>query len=185
MAGGSQRGCAEVITAEELSAIVPYAKDRIALVVQPLNEAMYTYGITDTPIREAMFIAQVAHESGSFRYVKEIASGEAYEGRADLGNVERGDGVRFKGRGYIQVTGRANYKACGEALGLDLIQHPELLETTANACRSAAWFWYMKGLNDLADKGDFLGITKRINGGTNGYKERMAFFDRAKLLLVG
>lgn len=174
-----------MITAEELSAIVPYAKDRIALVVQPLNEAMYTYGISDTPIREAMFIAQVAHESGSFRYVKEIASGEAYEGRQDLGNVERGDGVRFKGRGYIQVTGRANYKACGEALGLDLIKHPELLETTANACRSAAWFWYMKGLNDLADKGDFLGITKRINGGTNGYKERMAFFNRAELLLVG
>lgn len=174
-----------MITAEELSTIVPNAKDRIALVVQPLNEAMYAWGITDTPIREAMFIAQVAHESGSFRYVKEIASGEAYEGRADLGNTEAGDGVRFKGRGYIQVTGRANYKACGEALGLDLIEHPELLENTANACRSAAWFWYIKGLNDLADKGDFLGITKRINGGTNGYKERMAFFNRAELLLVG
>jgi putative chitinase len=174
-----------MITAEELSAIVPNAKDRIALVVQPLNEAMFTYGISDTPIREAAFIAQVAHESGSFRYVKEIASGEAYEGRQDLGNVERGDGVRFKGRGYIQVTGRANYKACGEALGIDLLQHPELLEDIPNACRSAAWFWYIKGLNDLADKGDFLGVTKRINGGTNGYKERMAFFDRAKLLLVG
>ncbi len=173
-----------MITAEELKQIVPLVRNAV-LIAEPLNEAMYTYGITDTPIREAMFIAQVAHESGSFRYVKEIASGEAYEGRQDLGNVERGDGVRFKGRGYIQVTGRANYKACGEALGLDLIKHPELLETTANACRSAAWFWYMKGLNDLADKGDFLGITKRINGGTNGYKERMAFFNRAELLLVG
>lgn len=173
-----------MITVEELKQIVPLVKNA-AFIAEPLNEAMYTYGITDTPIREAMFIAQVAHESGSFRYVKEIAGGEAYEGRADLGNVERGDGVRFKGRGYIQVTGRANYKACGEALGLDLIQHPELLETTANACRSAAWFWYMKGLNQLADKGDFLGITKRINGGTNGYKERMAFFNRAELLLVG
>jgi putative chitinase len=146
---------------------------------------MYTYGISDTPIREAAFVAQVAHESGSFRYTKEIASGEAYEGRADLGNTEPGDGVRFKGRGYIQVTGRANYKACGEALGLDLIEHPELLEDITNACRSAAWFWYIKGLNQLGDKGDFLGITKRINGGTNGWKERMAFFDRAKLLLVG
>lgn len=172
-----------MISAEELAQIVPYAKDRIALVVQPLNEAMYTYGISDTPIREAMFIAQVAHESGSFRYVKEIASGEAYEGRTDLGNVERGDGVRFKGRGYIQVTGRANYKACGEALGLDLIEHPELLEDIPNACRSAAWFWYIKGLNALADKEDFLTITKRINGGTNGWKERQMFYNRAKEIL--
>ena len=174
-----------MIGADELAQIVPNAKDRIAIVVKPLNEAMYTYGISDTTIREAMFIAQVAHESGSFHYTQEIASGEAYEGRQDLGNVERGDGVRFKGRGYIQVTGRANYKACGEALGLDLLQHRELLETTANACQSAAWFWYMKGLNDLADKGDFLTVTKKINGGTNGYKERMAFFNRAELLLVG
>jgi len=172
-----------MIAEDELSKIVPYTKERIPDIIGPLNEAMYTYGISDSTIREAMFVAQIAHESGSFRYVKEIASGEAYEGRADLGNVERGDGVRFKGRGYIQVTGRANYKACGEALGLDLIEHPELLETTANACRSAAWFWYMKGLNELADKGDFLAITKRINGGTNGWKERMAFFDRAKQVL--
>ena len=73
-----------MITADELSAIVPHAKDRIALVVQPLNEAMYTYGISDTPIREAMFIAQVAHESGSFRYTKEIASGEAWEHLKDI-----------------------------------------------------------------------------------------------------
>ncbi len=172
-----------MITAEELTKIVPYAKALIPDIIGPLNEATYTYGIQDTPIREAMFVAQVAHESGSFRYTKEIASGEAYEGRQDLGNVERGDGVRFKGRGYIQITGRANYKACGEALGLDLIEHPELLESIENACRSAAWFWYVKGLNQIADKGDFLTITKRINGGTNGWKERMAFFDRAKQVL--
>ena len=171
-----------MIGADELKQIVPSVKNAV-LIATPLNEAMFTYGITDTPIREAMFIAQVAHESGSFHYTQEIASGEAYEGRQDLGNVERGDGVRFKGRGYIQVTGRANYKACGEAIGIDLIQHPELLEDIPNACRSAAWFWYMKGLNDLADKDDFLTITKRINGGTNGWKERMAFLNRAKQVL--
>lgn len=171
-----------MIHSEELKKIVPLVKN-VGLIVEHLNAAMRSYGISETPLREAAFIAQIAHESGSFRYTQEIASGEAYEGRTDLGNVERGDGVRFKGRGYIQITGRANYKACGEALGLDLIEHPELLETTANACRSAAWFWYMKGLNELADKGDFLAITKRINGGTNGWKERMAFFDRAKQVL--
>ena len=171
-----------MIGADELKQIVPSVKNAV-LIATPLNEALFTYGITDTPIREAMFIAQVAHESGSFHYTQEIASGEAYEGRQDLGNVERGDGVRFKGRGYIQVTGRANYKACGEAIGIDLIQHPELLEDIPNACRSAAWFWYMKGLNDLADKDDFLTITKRINGGTNGWKERMAFLNRAKQVL--
>ena len=171
-----------MINADELAQIVPYAKN-VQLIAGPLNDACYTFGISDTPIREAMFIAQVAHESGSFRYTQEIASGEAYEGRTDLGNVERGDGVRFKGRGYIQITGRANYKACGDALGLDLIEHPQLLEDIPNACRSAAWFWYVKGLNELADKGDFLAITKKINGGTTGWKERMAFLNRAKQVL--
>ena len=177
-----------MISADELAQIVPYAKERIALVVQPLNEAMYSYGISDTPIREAMFIAQVAHESGSFKYVKEIASGAEYDiGKKAiaLGNTpeDDDDGERYKGRGYIQITGRDNYKACGEALSLDLLSHPELLEDIPNACRSAAWFWYIKGLNDLADKGDFLAITKRINGGTNGWKERMAFLDKAKQVL--
>ena len=168
-----------MITEDKLKRIVPFAK-HTDLIIEPLNDSMRTYCIQDTPIREAMFIAQVAHESGSFRYVQEIASGAAYEGRADLGNTEPGDGTRFKGRGYIQITGRANYKSCGEALGLDLVQHPDLLETIPNACRSAAWFWYMKGLNQIADKGDFLTVTKRINGSTNGYKDRLEFYERAK-----
>ena len=94
--------------------------------IQPLNDTMDEFGIT-TPARQAAFLAQVCHESGSLHYTRELADGTAYEGRADLGNTEPGDGPRFRGRGLIQVTGRANYRACGTALNLDLIGHPEML----------------------------------------------------------
>ena len=96
---------------------------------EPLNNAMEKYSI-NTLLREAAFLAQVGHESGRLFYVKEIASGKAYEGRKDLGNTKVGDGVKFKGRGLIQITGRTNYKQCGTDLKLDLLTHPELLETT-------------------------------------------------------
>ena len=134
----------------------------------------------NTPARQAAFLAQIGHESGQLRYVRELASGAAYEGRKDLGNTQPGDGVRFKGRGLIQITGRANYLKCGEALGLDLIADPELLEQPINACRSAGWFWESRGLNALADAGDFLRITKRINGGTNGLADRQALYESAQ-----
>lgn len=149
-----------------------------------LNAAMEEFEI-NTPKREAAFIAQLAHESGSFRYVREIASGKAYEGRVDLGNTEPGDGVRFKGRGLIQITGRANYQACSVALFGDdrLVASPVLLETPPEACRSAAWFWKSRSLNNLADLGKFLSITKRINGGTNGLADREAYYKRAKEVL--
>lgn len=120
----------------------------------------------------AAFIAQIGHESGQLVYVREIwgptPAQTKYEGRADLGNTVPGDGLKCRGRGLIQITGRANYAACGEALGLDLINHPELLEQPQYACMSAAWFWATKGLNTLADAGDFDRITKRINGWLNG-----------------
>jgi putative chitinase len=144
---------------------------------------MMEFGI-DTVERETMFLAQVAHESGAFNYVREIASGQAYEGRKDLGNTEPGDGVRYKGRGLIQVTGKANYKSCGDALGIDLIAQPELLETPEYAARSAGWFWDSRKLNAIADKGDFLLLTKRINGGTNGYADRQAYLQRAQGVIV-
>jgi putative chitinase len=174
-----------MITLEELHEIMPHAKvARLEMFIGPLNEAMQEFGISDTVEREAAFLAQVAHESGETRYVHEIATGEAYEGRKDLGNIQPGDGVRFKGRGLIQITGRSNYHACGEALGLPLLDQPYLLETPIHACRSAAWYWQTHGLNELADKGDFLLITKRINGGTNGYADRMAYFARAQSALA-
>lgn len=171
-----------MITGAQLQSIMPFAKARIPSFVAPLNGAMHEFHI-NTPERQAAFIAQIAHESGELRYVEEIASGTAYEGRKDLGNTQPGDGMRFKGRGLIQITGRNNYAECGKALGVDLITNPELLETNDLACRSAAWFWASRGLNDLADRGDFERITKRINGGLNGYQERLVYHARAKTAL--
>lgn len=174
-----------MITLDDLKAICPQASvGRMALFLEALNDAMTEFGISENVQRETAFIAQLAHESGGFHYVKEIASGAAYEGRADLGNTETGDGVRFKGRGLIQITGRSNYGKCGEALGVDLLANPEQLEQPDLACRSAAWFWQARGLNELADKGNFMRITKRINGGTNGYADRVAYWERAKDVLA-
>lgn len=171
------------VTLEQLQTIMPYARSRAAVFLLPLNDAMDEFGI-DTPARQAAFLAQVCHESGSLRYVRELASGEAYEGRDDLGNTEPGDGMRFKGRGLIQITGRANYRECGRALGLPLEDEPELLEQVENACRSAAWFWKSRGLNAFADAGDFRAITRRINGGINGYTDRLAAYERANVALA-
>lgn len=169
------------MTPSDLRSILPYAKQRADVFAVPLGEAMAEFGI-DTPARQAAFIAQIGHESGSLRYVEEIASGDAYEGRRDLGNTQPGDGRRYKGRGLIQITGRTNYAACSAALLGDesiLLDEPERLSETVLAARSAAWFWKSRSLNDLADRGDFKAITRRINGGLNGYDERLALYDRA------
>ncbi|PHV51413.1 chitinase [Janthinobacterium sp. BJB301] len=163
--------------------IMPLAGRRATLFLAPLNAAMAEFSI-DTPQRRASFLAQVGHESGQLRYVRELASGAAYEGRADLGNVIAGDGVRFKGRGLLQVTGRANYAACGVALNLDLLAAPQLLEQTTAACRSAGWFWQSRGLNRLADAGDQERVTRRINGGVNGLAERLALYAAARKVLA-
>ena len=173
-----------MITLDELRRICPLSKPTtLDLYVEPLNAAMNEFEINNVA-RETMFLAQVAHESGGFHYVQEIASGAAYEGRADLGNIEPGDGVRFKGRGLIQITGRANYDSCGQALSLPLLDSPELLEQPVNAARSAGWFWQTHGLNQIADVGDFVHITKRINGGTNGLADRQAYLARAQSALA-
>ncbi|NYH98652.1 glycoside hydrolase family 19 protein [Cupriavidus plantarum] len=139
------------------------------------------------PARVAAWIAQVGHESLGVTCTREIwgptASQMRYEGRADLGNVQPGDGKRFLGRGLIQLTGRANYRACGLALGMDLEGAPAILETDALAARSAAWFWDSRNLNALADSGDFVALTRRINGGLNGLEDRRERWDRARRVL--
>ena len=171
------------ITRDQLREIMPLADDaNLDLFLDPLNLAMREFEI-DTPERQAAFLAQIAHESAELRYVREIASGGAYEGRADLGNTEPGDGRRFRGRGLIQVTGRKNYQDCGDALGVDLVADPVRLEQPDLACRSAAWFWKSRGLNAYADDGDFRKITRRINGGYNGLAERERYHVRAKAAL--
>lgn len=172
-----------MITQTQLSKIYLMGASRIPLFLAAINTAMQEFEI-NTPIRAQMFIAQVGHESAELRYTREIASGSAYEGRLSLGNTRAGDGVRFKGRGLIQITGRANYAALMIALGIPCVDHPELLESPIDASRSAAWFWKTHGCNELADAGNFLTVTKRINGGTNGLASREIYYDRAKAVIT-
>lgn len=175
------------ITEQQLLQILPNAGRNAGVFVPALNTAMNRYGIVGTA-RAAAFIAQVGHESGQLRWVREIwgptAQQAGYEGRADLGNTVKGDGSTYRGRGLIQITGRANYAACGEALGLDLLNQPTLLEQPQNAAMSAAWFWSTRGLNTLADQGELVKITRRINGGINGLEDRLQLWERAKKVLA-
>lgn len=134
------------------------------------------------PDREAMFLAQVAHESDRFRALEEYASGQRYEGRRDLGNIRLGDGRRFKGRGLIQLTGRDNYAAYSAFAYGDpnyLLEYPEVVALLPDAARAAGWFWGSRNLNDLADVGDFRQVTRRINGGLNGWEDRLRLYQRA------
>lgn len=178
-----QQAVSSELGLQQLIDILPYAHRHAPIFIDHLNNTMFEFGINNLP-RRAAFLAQIGHESGQLRYVCELASGAAYEGRADLGNVHPGDGPRFKGRGLIQVTGRFNYASCGKSLGLDLLTYPELLEQPEHACRSAGWFWALKKLNLLADAGDFVMLTRRINGGLNGLGERWALFDNACKVLT-
>lgn len=150
----------------------------------PLSNGMAANQI-DTPLRVVHFLAQLGHESGAFRYSEELASGEAYEGRASLGNNQPGDGVRFKGRGLIQITGRANYRAYSKARGVDYLSTPQLLATDpAVAVDSAIWYWNTRNLNTLADDDDVDTITRRINGGDNGLPDRKEKLARGRCFLV-
>jgi predicted chitinase len=144
-----------------------------------LGEAFHRYGI-DTERRAAMAVAQWAHESDRFKTSQEYASGSAYEGRKDLGNTQRGDGVRFKGRGRIMVTGRANYAAMAKALGLDLIGRPELLTESPYSEMASGQWWKDHDCNGFCDRDDFVGLTRRINGGLNGLADRQSLYGRAR-----
>lgn len=108
-----------------------------------------------------------------YEHQPEKIANKVYGGRADLGNTEDGDGWRFHGRGLIQLTGRTNYTVCGQALGQDFVNHPELLLQPEYACLSAGWFWNKRNLNALADNEDWDTLTRRINGGTNGKDDRI------------
>lgn len=149
-----------------------------------LQHACAVFAI-DTPARAAAFLAQIGHESGRLQYVRELwgptPAQSRYEGRKDLGNTQPGDGRRYCGRGLIQTTGRANYRATAAGLRAhardvpDFEATPALLEQPAWAAMSAAWYWHSRNLNALADVGTddaFVALTKKINGGTNGLHDR-------------
>lgn len=148
-----------------------------------LEDTCIQFGI-ETALQKAHFLAQVAHESDGFRTATEYASGRAYEGRADLGNVQPGDGTRFKGRGLIQLTGRENYAAFDHAMGQGglFLRNPDLVAQLPWSVSAAGWFWTRKGLNALADRDDVLAVTRRINGGTNGLEDRKRRLAHAKKL---
>jgi len=199
------------ITLQQLLLILPNAGPVAGVFVPVLNTAMNRYQIVG-PKRIAAFIAQVGHESGQLtrlvenlnysadalrktwpsRFDVELASAVArkpeqianiaYGNR--MGNTAPGDGWKYRGRGLIQITGQNNYRACGEALGLDLIAQAELLEKPQHACMSAAWFWATNGLNTLADAGKFDAIIQRINGGQNGAADRQALYAKALKVLA-
>lgn len=203
-----------MITVEQLAKIFPSAAAAdLNEICKPLNDAMTEFNIT-TPARQAMFIAQCAHESAHFKRVTEnlfyraetllkvfpkyyktlteatahakkpeLIANRVYSNRMGNGDAASGDGYRFRGRGIIQLTGKSNYVECSKGLNVDLLKTPEYLETAVGACRSAAWFWEHNELNNYADRGDILGCTKRINGGTNGLAERTALYAKAKSVL--
>ncbi|WP_426106359.1 glycoside hydrolase family 19 protein [Massilia sp. TSP1-1-2] len=176
-----------MMTLAQLVKIMPYARSRAGLFIDHLNAAMTEFEI-NTKSRVASFLSQVAKESGQLQYVRELASGEAYDTGSlavRLGNTPEadGDGQRWKGHGLIQVTGLGNHAACAKYFGLPLNQIAAWLETPVGACRSAGWFWKTKGLNQLADAGDQRAVTKRVNGGYNGLAERLAVFEVAMRVL--
>ncbi|NDJ17586.1 glycoside hydrolase family 19 protein [Myxacorys almedinensis A] len=171
------------ITVEQLMKMAPYASsERIKRLYPHLILTMAEYDIT-TPLRETHFLSQLIHESGSFHYVEEIDAGDYLEGRTDIGNTEPGDGRRYKGRGLIQITGRTNYDACGQDLGVDLLNNPALLTNDDLACLSAGWFWQKNNLNQFADADDVEMVTRTINGGLNGFAERQSYLAIAKEVL--
>ena len=199
------------ITAQQLLQILPNAGQVAGVFVPVLNTAMSRYQIVGSK-RIAAFVAQVGHESGHLTRLVENLNYSAdalrmtWPSRFDaglasatarkpeqianiaygkrMGNTAPGDGWKYRGRGLIQITGKNNYRDCGDALGLDLIAQPELLEKPQHASMSAAWFWASRGLNTLADSGSFSKITQRINGGQNGAADRQALYARALKVLA-
>ncbi len=182
-----QSGMVLGFTAEKLQGIYIHAGSATVAGFFPAMVAGMAKAGIATALRRAHFLAQVGHESGELRYTEELASGSAYEGRADLGNTQKGDGPRFKGRGLIQLTGRANYKAFGNFCNQDFCGNgaqDSIANTPALAVEAAVWFWQTHKLNDLADRDDVLAMTRRINGGTNGLDDRKRLLARAKWFLA-
>jgi putative chitinase len=179
---------------------------------EPLQETFEKYQI-NTPKRQACFIGQCMHESGGFKFLREnlnysakalmatwpsrfpdadtaekyarqpeMIANKVYSGR--MGNTEDGDGAKYIGRGLIQLTGKDNYTAFGEAIGEDLVANPQLVEQPRYAALSAGWFWNKRGLNALADAMDITTLTVRINGGKIGIDDRIAKINKALDILA-
>lgn len=198
-----------MVTLEQLTSFFEDTNEELlASYLDPLNAALEKYEI-NTPERIAMFMAQVGHESGGLKrkeenlnysaqrlmqvfpkYFRDVdpkdyernpeaIANRVYGNRMGNGPEETGDGYRYRGRGFIQLTGKNNYQAFADAMGMAVEDAAEYLSTSEGAAMSAAWFWDMRGLNDHADRGDVLTVTKKINGGTIGLKEREEYYHAA------
>lgn len=175
-----------LINLEQFAYIMKTAKrSNLELHLPYANDCMKMYEI-NTALRRQHFLAQVGHESMSLKYMHEIASGAAYEGRADLGNTKPGDGKKFRGHGPIQLTGRNNHTQFFEYIGrTDLIETPEVLESDLGlAWKASGWYWLSRQLNKYADQDNVRAVTLRINGGYNGLTDRMYYLKRAKEVII-
>lgn len=172
-----------MITKEQIKQIAPNSKEEIiGPLVGYLNKYMPKYEV-NTYLRVCHFLAQAAHEAASFRTLQEYASGAAYEGRKDLGNVNKGDGVRYKGRGIFQLTGRANYRRIGQLIGMDLENNPELAASPEVSVLTALEYWKSRNLSPLADADNVEAITRKINGGLNGFDDRKRYLAKCKQVI--
>ncbi|MCY1077373.1 peptidoglycan-binding protein [Archangium lansingense] len=172
------------LSLEQLRTVMPNCSEMRATELLPhLNKAMTEADIT-TPQRQAAFLAQLAFVTGQLNLLEEPDSGEQYEGREDLGNVQPGDGSRYKGRGPLLLTGRANYRAAGKALGLDLENNPDLAANPEVGFRVAGWYWTSRDLNTVADNGDFEEVTRRFIGRDTVLPRHMVFYRRALAMLA-
>jgi len=180
-----------LLTKEQLKTIispVKYDDVRLQQIVDALNQTFQKYAI-DTNKRVCHFLAQVLHESGAFRYSAEIWGNTpaqvGYDTRVDLGNTPEkdGDGFKFRGRGWIQLTGKTNYQLLGKTFGVDFVSNPDLVAKEPYNSLAAGWFWDKRKLNTFADTDDITSITKKINGGLNGFDDRKKWLDKSKLVL--
>ena len=167
------------INRAQLVKVMPNAGSRADTYLTIIN-GWAEYFHINTALRMAHYLAQIAHESGELRYTRELASGRAYEGRKDLGNTQQGDGVKYKGRGLIQITGRANYRKYANYCGFDVVRCPELLERPLGATKSSMWVFDTFGCNELADQDNLEAIRRKINGGHNGLSDCEEYLKRAK-----
>jgi predicted chitinase len=165
-------------------AMLNASDEQVARLAGPIASIFTKYDL-NSPLRQAHFLAQIGHESGELRFQEELATGAAYEGRTDLGNTEPGHGRRFKGRGLIQLTGRANYTAFAREIDREeeIMANPSLVATELDLCvGAAAWYWNTRGLNRFADDDKLRTVTRRVNGGYNGLAHRRELLIRCKAL---
>jgi putative chitinase len=172
----------DLITAKQLYQTCANAEFEVVQEYTPIIN-YYANKYQFNKLRLAHFLAQVLHESGEFQYTEEIADGSEYEDRSDLGNVDAGDGSKYKGRGLIQVTGHSNYFEISKATGVDYVSNPKKLAQSPDCVLSAFWFWNSRNLSKYADEDNFDAITLTVNGGYNGYDSRLNYLKQAKLVL--